>query len=237
MAEFDKAIIACYFTGCKDDQRGAFKLPDDHGYISEWYNSVINIELTPVILYDYLSNEFISEYPKARFFRMKVNPGYQLYDFRWLSYGRYLFHEKSIKNAFFTDISDVIVKKNPFIQPEYNENTLFIGDELLTLQSWPMLHVQPEIKELVGYENIIDRRTLLNGGIIGGSRNIMLKYFHYMRDVIRNVKHRNSNTTVDIPLYNYVAYKHFDNIVHGPPVNSIFTKYEYHRNDVWFVHK
>lgn len=99
-----------------------------------------------------------------------------------------------------------------------------------------MLHVDKCFRKLTSWNKVINSRNkLLNAGIVGGGRDVMLSYVDHCCKVIDKCRNRKENTYVDIPVYNYVLYRYF-NPVHGEPVNSIFGNYE-KRGDVWFIHK
>ena len=59
-----------------------------------------------------------------------------------------------------------------------------------------------------------------------------------MKDEILKIDPK-PNQYIDMPTLTYVVYSLFDdkNIVYNTPVHSKFKKYQYCRNDVWFIHK
>jgi len=226
-------IASTYISGIKDTQRMIIKLPDDHNYISSWYKSVISNNLKCIVFHNELSQDFIINYPECRFIKV-INPGLNLYDFRWYMFKN--LHDIDFDNIFLTDISDVELVKNPFLQTEYNQDDIFCGDEQYSMNTWPMLFADEKFKELPEWDNIINSgNVLLNAGIVGGSRSVVIHYIDLINIIIDQVKGYKETTCVDIPLYNYVLYRYFKPI-HGFPVNSVFRKFE-KSNDVWFIHK
>jgi hypothetical protein len=229
-------IISSYLTTNIDQQRGLYQQKDDPDYISIWYESLVKLGLNGIIIFDDLSENFMRKYPLMQFIRIEAFSKIQLHDFRWLNYLNIL-ERQPVENVFFTDLQDVEIIKNPFIQPEFNDHTLFCGDEQKDMNCYIVNIVSDQIRILPGYQELINsNRTLLNCGIVGGSRQVIYEFLCKMRFVIYRVINRPPDATVDMPIFNYVVYQFFPDLLHGFPVNSIFKNYE-KRNDVWFIHK
>jgi hypothetical protein len=234
-------IVAAYLTSTIDLQRNTSKTIDDPAYISSWYESVVKLKLKGTILHDELSGHFINQFPKIKFIKVPQCGKIYLYDYRWLIYKIFL-ENNTIDNVFFTDVSDVTVVKNPFIQPEFNENKLFCGDEngdILSENHWIRTSLyNKKLMALPGFEDIItSEKLMLNCGIFGGERRLVLKFLKVLCNTILSVADRTPDVTVDMPVFNYVMYRYFPSqFIAGTPVNSGFKKYE-NRKDVWFIHK
>lgn len=230
-------IVASYLTTAFDPQRSTRKGLNDPEYIRAWYDSVVNLGLNGVILHDGLYRWFTDEFPKVRFIEVPPCGEYQLYDYRWIICRQFL-KVRDIENVFFTDVSDVQVIKNPFTQKEYRSKNLYCGDESGTMNQneWLELSLQSEkLCTLPGFKEMINSdRPMLNCGIFGGGKFIVMQFLSKLIPLIEQMKHRRVDQTVDMPLFNYAAHG-FD-FIHGPPVNSIFKGYE-NRNDAWFIHK
>lgn len=229
-------IISTYLTTAFDLQRGVRKKNNDEEYIQKWYESVVNLGLNGVILHDSLHPYFIEKFPGVRFVQVPFVGDYQLYDYRWVLYRNYLRTHPLIENVFFTDVSDVQVVLNPFVQKLYDSDYLYCGDEPGTIgeNGW-IKHSLDKLISLPGYWELIhSNRPMLNCGIFGGGRDIVMQFLSKLILLIEQMKYRKIDATVDMPLYNYVA-QDFD-IIHGHPVNSLFKGYE-NRNDCWFIHK
>jgi hypothetical protein len=229
-------IISTYLTTAFDLQRGVRKGLNDEQYIQKWYESIVNLGLNGIILHDGLYRWFMDDFPKVKFIEVPPVGEYQLYDYRWILYRNYLRTHPGIENVFFTDISDVQVVLNPFTQKLYDPDYLYCGDEPETIgQNGWIKHSLGGLLSLPGYLELINsNRPLLNCGIFGGGRDIVLQFLSRLIPLIEQMKFRKIDATVDMPLYNYVAQDF--NMIHGHPVNSLFKGYE-NRNDCWFIHK
>ena len=232
-------IISSYLTTGIDQQRGAFLRTNLDNYIWEWYSSLIYLGLNGVVLHDRLSTDFIARFPGVKFYRVPPVRNYQIYDYRWVIYLNFL-KTHPLDNCFFTDISDVRVIKDPFIQPEYSSENLYCGDETGSLgeNEWMQRSVYcPQLMKQRYFEEIIlSDLPVLNAGIVGGGYDIMLKFVTNMAHIVEGLKDREDDGSCDMALFNYVMHGCFIPI-HGEPVNSIFRAEETDRTDVWFKHK
>lgn len=230
-------IVSSYLTTAFDPQRGTRRDSNDPKYIQDWYDSIVNLGMNGVILHDSLCADFISKFPNIKFIKVPWVGEYQLYDYRWIIYRQFL-RVRDIENIFFTDVSDVKVVKNPFTQKEYNRKNLYCGDEpgVMNQNGWMKIALQNEqLCKLSGFRELINSdRPLLNCGIFGGGKSIVMQFLCILVPLIEQMKTRKVDQTVDMPLYNYVAKDLSP--VHGAPLNSVFKGYE-NRQDVWFIHK
>ena len=160
----------------------------------------------------------------------------QIYDYRWVLYYEFLLNNYC-DAVFFTDISDVVAVRDCFYELEVD--TLYCGDEPERLSQCEWIQQSLKSNTLVtlqGFEDIIkSEKQVLNCGIVGGTRDIVGQFLYLMVSLIEKVRFREIDETVDMALFNYIAYRYFD-FKHGQPVNSIFKSYQ-ERNDVWFIHK
>lgn len=229
-------IVSTYLTSAIDAQRGVAKEANDTEYIKNWVDSIVRLGLKPVVLHDGLSARFRAKFPDVYFRKVgKVPSCIQLYDYRWVLYLEFMMNEPC-DNVFFTDISDVVVKRDPFYEME--EGFLYCGDEPTTIRGCEWIQKSekcPVLSKLDGFEDLLrSDEQLLNAGILGGSHRIVFSFLLDMVLAIEKLRHRPIDGTVDMPIFNYVIHRF--NPVHGYPVNSVFKKYE-DRNDVWFIHK
>ena len=121
-------IVTTYLTFRKDSQRKYVWPSDCFDIMKNFYESVVKQDLNCIILMDKLSDKFIHEYTtnKIKFVRCNcdiLNPA----DIRWKLYYDLLKSRTDFNNVFFTDISDVIVLKNPFQFMELDK--VYCGDE------------------------------------------------------------------------------------------------------------
>ena len=213
------AIFTTYFTGEKDPQRPYSWKPDDFELIKEFYNSVIKHDLYCYILHDNLSKEFIEKYTTDKITFIRVNKiKLNAVDYRWQLYFNLLNELKDIKKVFCLDISDVVILKDPF--KLVKANNLYIGDEMCKNieNSW-MINRYNMIKDITSVPQDIMLKPVLNCGILGGTRKVMLDVTKKMAKILEdaNITH----TTVDMVAANVVAYVNYpENIIHGSPLNT-----------------
>jgi hypothetical protein len=233
-------IVSIYLTTGTDVQRGnIFKEPNDPLYIESWYNSITGLKLNGMILHDGLSEKFINNYPEVKFIKVPPCGKFQLYDYIWLIYKKFI---KNYDNVFFTDLWDVTVIKDPFKEPEYNDHTIFCGDVNGGVMRGDYFIGgalrNEKLMSLPDFEEIITSdKLLLNNGTVGGSYKMMSKFINTLCDMILKMADREQDITCDMSIFNYVMYKYFPTEFYaGFPVCSSFKKYE-DRNDIWFKHK
>jgi hypothetical protein len=177
---------------------------------------------------------------------VEYNPAFNPNVFRYFIYKDFLLNfNSSLHSVFVTDVSDVVVVKNPFEAFLFQENrdTLFCGDEPKTLDNEWMndhsTHLRNQITGFEEYEQSFAQSTLLNCGIIGGSATVMLHFLESLCSVHEQFNQENTTAfTVDMGAFNYISRTQFnDRLIHGAPVNSVFKGYEGARMDCWFRHK
>jgi hypothetical protein len=166
--------------------------------------------------------------------------------YRYFIYRNFLqLYAREINNLFITDVSDVVAINNPFTQPLFlaNPSALFCGDEPKYLDNEWMTdhsnHLRNSIADYTGYEEKFKTAPLLNCGIIGGNVKLMKGFIEKLCRIHQQHNHDNQTAyTGDMGAFNYLARTQFNEcILHGPPVNTVFKAYEYHRTDCWFRHK
>ena len=150
----------------------------------------------------------------------------------------YLSGAKITGPVFGVDSTDVVCLSAP---RNVQENTLYTGNEhgQIVNNDWLKNDEKPYATTIADYKRVIEPHKydiLLNCGVIGGTRETYLEFLQHFWSVAE--KHgRNIRTSTDMPLGNYVFFKHFDGrIVSGEPVNTKFKHFE-RVNGVWFQHK
>lgn len=240
-------ILSCQITGFYDVNRNEILANDDFSKISVWAESISKLKLQGFIFHNNFSeatckaNE--SEY--IHFIKVDYDSRYNPNIFRYFIYLEFLKkHSRYIKNVFFTDISDVEVLKNPFLEQLYldNPNTIFCGDEPEILSNeWMKKHSQhlrSKISDYTLYETNFKNYILLNCGIIGGNIETMKSFISQLWKIHQNFNVDNMTAyTGDMGAFNYLIRTQYnDKVIHGKPVNTEFKKYE--NNDLcWFKHK
>lgn len=231
-------IITTYFTSEKDPQRPHIWNNDDFSIIKNFYNSVVKHGLNCIILIDNSSEEFIDKYQTDKIKFIRCNSiGLNMVDIRWVLYHELLINQPQIYRAFFLDVSDVIILKNPFefIEPKF----VYCGDEecININNNWMMKHYKlinhPEINEL---NHKYLNKKLLNAGILGGSRDYLLDITSKISKILNESKI--TTHTVDMCVFNHVLYLNYNNkLKHGEPVNTKFRMNDINNKNAWFKHK
>ena len=238
-------IVSCLFTTCIDPLRG-IKWDLHPQIMDNWYNSGVklcqsNNNIKLVIFHDGLTDNFISKYnPEYTIFIKTAEcENYSPHDFRWFVYENFT-QNNEFDNVFFTDISDVLIKNNPFL--ELDHNMLYMVDEEGKIwdNEWTAPRHSYYQSRLSDYEDVFktnDNNQFLNAGILGGCRDIVLLFLEKMVEYSKLTMDNKHGQITDMLLFNYINYKYFPKRKHGFPINSIFQKNEIHREDVWFIHK
>jgi hypothetical protein len=241
-------VMACHITGIHDVNRN-MTLPDDnYELVKDWAESIARANLKGVIFHNNFSDETCKMFQNEAisFVKVDYDPQFNPNVFRYFVYRDFLQQQLAqIEGVFITDVTDVVLVKNPFTDPLFMENptTLFCGDEPKTLHNDWMLahseHLRNNIPDFASYESAFANQTLLNCGIIGGTSALFLDFLKQLC-IIHQEANRNNKTafTGDMGAFNYLARTQFnEQIIHGTPVNTVFKGYENERTDCWFRHK
>lgn len=156
-----------------------------------------------------------------------INPYFQ----RWLSQYQYLRDHPEIDNVFVVDVSDVTMLKNPF--PELVDGKLYVGDEPTNLfNKWMMVnHPYDPVKSFLRSN---PRNILLNCGVVGGSRDVVMKLCH---DMVRLYFDNGCKDKFDMGAFNYICYtKYSGRFEHGRKITNVFKSFDL-SGDHYFAHK
>lgn len=240
--------MACHIAGVYDVNRSQQLPDDDFSLVSEWVTSVSRSNINGVLFHNTLSDATCAAYQNeyVRFVRIDYNSRFNPNAFRYFVYRNWLqTHAHTVKNLFVTDVSDVVIIKNPFLEPLFqnNPNTLFCGDESTTLRNdWMVAHathLREQIADYAAYENQFASHALLNCGIVGGRITIMQSFLEQLCGIHERYNATNKTAyTGDMGAFNYLARTRFNAYLrHGEPVNTVFKAYQNDRTDCWFRHK
>jgi hypothetical protein len=245
MQEQNNLILATYLAGIYDVNRNEILQEDDISIIEAWASSIVGLGLQGVVFHNSLSENSIAKYKgNINFVKVQFNEMYNTNIFRYFLYSDFLKANK-VDNVFFTDITDVVVLKNPFTQPIFinNTNHIFCGDEPKLLGNEWMIdhsaHLRSKIMDYALYEEKFKEATLLNCGVVGGNIKIMQPFLEKLCNIHESFNADNNTAyTGDMGAFNYLARTQYnEHIIHGAPVNTIFKMYETVRMDCWFRHK
>lgn len=240
--------MACHITGVYDVNRSQSLPSDDYSLVGDWAASVAAQQLHGVIFHNNFTEATCAAHQNEHltFVRIDYNPQFNPNVYRYFVYRDFLRANASrIDSLFLTDVSDVMVVQNPFVQPLFvaNPDALFCGDEPATLHNTWMLahaaHLRSRIADYADYERTFAQETLLNCGIMGGNTAVMLPFIEKLCFIHEQYNHDNRTAyTGDMGAFNYLSRTQYnDRLHHGPPVNTVFKGYQNDRFDCWFRHK
>lgn len=244
----ENVILSCLISGVYDVNRNTILENNNYDLVRDWADSLTALKVKGIIFHNSFSektciensNDFVS------FIKVEHDIKYNPNIYRYFVYKKFLDTNKNLlKNIFITDISDVVLIKNPFNEKYYQENDGFIfsGDEPKILKNEWMHdhsnHLRGKIKDYKEYEKDFKNEILLNCGVIGGNINVMKQLINEICFIHENYNFDNKTAfTGDMGAFNYVVRTKFNHLLkHGFPVNTIFKEYEINRKDCWFRHK
>ncbi|KAF0425794.1 hypothetical protein GBO86_03320 [Pediococcus acidilactici] len=169
-------------------------------------------------------------------------PKLTLYFYRFLMAYDFLQAHPEIEKAALTDAKDVTMLNYPF--DEVEDGILYIGDEWKRLGDVDIVanNASPQYMKEFSAKNAL--RTLLNIGVIVGTREVLMEYLGIMVKLITDeqVKIQEGDDRAglgpfEMEIGNYVAYQYFpDRLVHGRKVTTIFKGFQ-EQSSAWFKHK
>jgi hypothetical protein len=242
----DTIYISAYLCHKYDQHKNVKLDSDDFQYIEEYYNSIVKNNLNTLIIIDDNTNDFILKYSNNNVKIIKVNPMNSddvinnkllLHDHRFIYFNNML---KSVTNKFtmFTDIGDVIVLNPIYTIIDINPKLLYVGteNEKINDNKWFIEYLQNmqwlDKSILRDYKIIFKNKTILNCGIIFGSRIVLLPLLSKIVYLTQSLyKMYRIDRPLDMFLINYVCYKFFGDILYdGTLLNTRFGHYEYDMN-------
>jgi hypothetical protein len=241
-------ILACHFTGIFDVNRQSVLMDDDFSLVQNWVDSILNLDLTAVLFHNNFSENTCAQHahPNLHFIRVEFPNTFNPNVFRYFVYQEFIeLHLAQVSAFFVTDVGDVTVCLNPFVQPLFlnNPNALFCGDEPKTLQNDWMYehgtHFRAQMPDYAAFEAEFANAPLLNCGVFGGITLVMRAFLAGLCAVHARFNDDNRTAfTGDMGAFNYCVRRHWnDRVLHGAPVNTVFKGYEVDRRDCWFRHK
>ncbi len=241
-------ILGCHITGIYDVNRSATLPNDDWTLIGDWCESIVKHNLTAIVFHNGFSEKTCERYTTdlLQFVRIDFDPRFNPNVFRYIVYSEYLAkHGSEIDNFFCTDVSDVVLVKNPFIEPFYESKKgfIFCGDEPKQLNNDWMNdhseHLRNKITTYADYERRFGTETLLNCGVFGGNIETMKGFIDQLAFIHQSYNFDNKTAyTGDMGAFNFLVRTQYNHLLaHGFPVNTVFKEYQNDRTDCWFRHK
>lgn len=205
-----EVIVTCYFTLKSDPQLGTLRNSADFKYIQPWYDSIMKIGVSGIILHDGLESAFIECYQNDQVqFRLCEMGNYSIFEERWLLYHLLLAQLPNLKKVFFTDSNDVYITQAPFSFITHEE-ALYVGRDnanRIKDSGW----LKDEYDKFIEESNYPLPMTFTyqwayNAGLAGGSRNLMYFFTAEMTKLIFQAKSAHHK---DMTLLNIVIHEHF----------------------------
>lgn len=234
---FPDIVVTTLFTRLEDPQRGYAWEPD----VGQFWNLATSLNKFDTQLY-VLHDEPLKGNPPKNVVPIQVPTGTNPYFQRWMSIFDLLRRVTEISRVWCVDATDVTLLRPPW--DHMRADTLYVGSEPSTLDV-PWLkqnHRATIVNKLIRSNR---RAQLLNAGLVGGSRPVVLEFVHDMVRLIDNEARRKcyDGDTHDLGIGDMGAFQVVchspewkPRIDYGPHVNTVFKSYE-DNGAAWWMHK
>ena len=153
------------------------------------------------------------------------------YIYRWLAQWRWLREHPEIDACWLVDATDVVMLNDPF--PHMKPDTLYCGWEPTVLDcKWTRTHCPEHLKDWVRAHGHL---TLLNTGVVGGTRAVLLAVCQAMIDGWLATDR--TDPLYEMTLFNHVVRHQDREVVTGPQVTTVFKSLAQSDPHAWFSHK
>ncbi|MEV0128425.1 glycosyltransferase [Dactylosporangium sp. NPDC050688] len=222
-------VLTTYLTAQPDPQRGA-AWTADYAHLAELRASLAKHGRRLVVLHDCLDEP---DTDLVTHVRVPAAAGGSPYFQRWLCYWRYLRDHPEIDRVWCVDGTDVEMLRDPF--PEM-EDRLYLGDEPSPLCIPWMVYHHGGSETLLRFMSANRGTQLLNAGLAGGSRQVVLDFCRDVFDYC--VQHAAEAGPIDMGPFNFVARTWYAGMVtHGRQVNTVFRTFDRESRESWWRHK
>jgi len=216
-------ILTSYFNTLPDKQRGKHWRSNEISVMYKLYNSVRRLKLTMKVFHDHLNKKFILKYSDHGISFKSYAPEGDVLSARWICFYDYI-EQTNFDKYLCIDCGDTEIFKDPF---PLIDDRVIIGSEPYKIGSFPWL--DKKFIKLYG-EVLYPGEQVLNCGILGGSREIMLAV---LSRVIEEMTATGNRDQVDMAIFNKIM-REFDYDT-GYPIHTKFGKYE--KNECYIRHK
>ena len=218
-------ILTSYFNTLPDMQRGGiYWKGNEISVFRHLYNSVRRLGLTMKVFHDHLNRNFILKYSDHGVSFKSYEPEGDVLTARWGCYYDYI-EQTRFDKYLCIDCGDAEFYKDPF--PLIKGDRLIIGSEPYKIGSFPWL--DKKLTKIYG-KVIHPGEQVLNCGILGGSRDAMLKV---LDQFLMEVTATGNREQCDMAIFNKIM-REFDYDT-GYPIHTRFGNYE--KNDAFIRHK
>lgn len=241
-------VLACHITGIYDVNRNTTLEDDSYELVKDWAVSMAMAKVKGIIFHNNFSTKTVAlvENDYVSFIRIDYNQKYNPNVFRYFVYRDFLqIQRERINGVFITDITDVVLVKNPFTDAIFtnNPNSIFCGDEpKILMNDWMIAHssnLRKNMSDYSAYESSFGQFPLLNCGIIGAQATLLYGFIGSLCFIHERFNVDNQTAyTGDMGAFNFLVRTQYNsNLIHGKPVNTVFKGFEVDRTDCWFRHK
>lgn len=232
----DNIIMSTYYAHRPNPQKTAVRaIPNEYDMMKDWYESMNRNKLNGVIFHDNLSGQFIGTYSNEyiKFYPVKENTDRSINDERFYVYYNYLLNNRDLEWVLMTDLFDVEFQKNPF---EYmtDQNKIYVGSESKDVANFSILKTRAEkiYGDISDWWFKVDK-DMLNAGIIGGHRDIII---YFLGKMIYEFERINPSFNANMIVLSKCLYDNEIDFVTGYPFHSRYKKFE-RAGDYYIRHK
>ena len=230
-------ILAPYFTKNGNPIYGRERYRKDrHELIQPWWSDVNRLGLHARIFHDGLSAKFMARYTtnQIQFERAEIPRGVSCNDYRFVVFRDWLREHTQVEYVFCTDMFDLRVNRDPF-EVVAGGHWIYAGSQLDRIGG--NLYVRSKLHSAYGcsFPDLADK-IVLNAGILGGPRDLLLTCLDSMVHDLLVAIRRNPTGNHNMGVFNRVLYSMDRVWAHGAPLHSEFRAQD-KKADVCFVHK
>jgi len=185
-------VFGSFFSSKKDPQRN-IKIATCFDYLKFWYESIHASNIHAVLFYDNLDDDFVTKYTTNLFSFHKVskeelNDNLFPAEWRFIAYYNYLkSHTHKYDYIVLTDISDVIINRNPLeFMIQYPEKDIFFSYELAGNLEW----VDNYWADCLIGDNFPREKRIFNAGMWAGKTEAVLTHLYLLRENLLSLASR-----------------------------------------------
>lgn len=224
-------------------------------YFAPWLESLKLVNISALILHDGLPEFIVQTYSSSEVTFKRVQLGSaSVNDERFRLYYAFLTgqsldtyprmvippweHVKIVskpKKVFFTDIADVIVRRNPFYFVNNYPDHVFVGSENRKWIMW----MRREVRKCGLVKHKFQKSEMYNAGILGGRSTVVAKFLHDFVTLQSELSLTAYESNCDMPIFNAVVYGWLKRqvVFWGQPLHSRFLAFDCNRSDAYICHK
>jgi len=227
------AVITNYLTSMPDPQRNK-RFPANQQELNNWATSIQGGKA--IVIADELKAP-----PKDAELYSVTPSSMNVYFLRWFHIWQYLRDHPEVDLVWCTDGTDVQMLHEPW--EKMIPGKIYVGSEPKTYaDSWALSHHPEPI-----YQDFLKSHqddVMLNAGLLGGSRKDVMMFAHSILRIYSNVesinfwdKRKKPVSVGDMAAFGIVGYRHFDRLIFGPLVHTVFKSNGIGKEYAFWQHK